>query len=75
MILRNGGLRRYMMDVITMIDKLVAHDSKKLDKIAEIIVDTDWFGTAPIIHDNRVWLEDRDVKNFFERLNDILENY
>ena len=74
MILRNGGLRRYMMDVITMIDKLVAHDSKKLDKIAEIIVDTDWFGTAPIIHDNRVWLEDRDVKNFFERLNDILEN-
>ena len=63
-----------MTDVIMMIDKLVNHDSKKLGKIAEIIVDTDWFGTAPIIRDNRVWLEDRDVKNFFERLNDILEN-
>lgn len=74
MTLKNGGPRRYMTDVIMMIDKLVNHDSKKLGKIAEIIVDTDWFGTAPIIRDNRVWLEDRDVKNFFERLNDILEN-
>ena len=74
MILKNGGLRRYMTDVITLIDKLVNYDSKKMGKIAEIIVDTDWFGTSPIIHNNRVWLENKDIKFFLEMLNEFLEN-
>lgn len=29
MITNNGGLRKYMIDVITLIDELVNHDSKK----------------------------------------------
>lgn len=74
MILKNGGLRRYMTDVITLIDELVNHDSKKIGKIAEIIVDTDWFGTSPIIHNNRVWLENKDIKFFLDMLNEFLEN-
>lgn len=74
MTLKNGGPRRYMTDVIMMIDKLVNHDSKKLGKIAEIIVDTDWFGTSPIIHNNRVWLDDTSVEKLYRKLEDFLKN-
>lgn len=74
MILRNGGLRKHMVDVISMINKLVNHDSKKLTKIAGIIVDTDWFGTTPIMHDNRVWLDDISVEKLHRKLEDFLQN-
>lgn len=74
MITNNGGLRKYMIDVITLIDELVNHDSKKIGKIAEIIVDTDWFGIAPTIHDNRVWLDDISFEKLHRKLEDFLKN-